>query len=169
MKKVFNTALEAKVDARNRLSAAINNVLPLFIANFTPLVGQKIMKAAGILEKYKGLVPKVSEATGDTPGVSLLPTSSNYNFSFRIKTESWYNHRNPANGPCIHYEEDIIYVGGFQDNGGLVLSDMYKFEPRKTDYSAADVLAKRAAANLAEAQFRSAESACFPFGRDDRE
>lgn len=168
MNKVFDTPLEAKVDARNRLNAASNNVLPLLIANFTPLVGQKIMKANGIMEKYRGLVPKLSEATGDQPGVSLALNPSNYSFSFRLNTGNWYKHRNPANGPCIHYEEDIIYVGDFTNNGGLYLFKVCEFQPHKTDYSVAEVLIKRRTADELESMFRAAESDCFPFGRNDR-
>jgi len=167
MKKIFDTQLEAKVDARNRLNDAANNILPLLIANFTPLVGQKIMKASGLMEKYKGLVPTTFAPTGDPPEVQILLNPSNYTFSFRLKTESFYKHHNPAYGNCVHYEEEILYVGEFHNNGGLILEKMCAFQPRKTDYNVEDVRAARLAANRAEQLARDTDAACHPFGRYD--
>jgi len=170
MKKIFDTQLEAKVDARNRLNKAANDILPLLIANFTPLVGQKIMKASGLMEKYKGLVPTTFAPTGDPPEIRITCNPSNYSFSFNIRTESFYNHNNPkyGYGACVHYEEDIIYVGEFLNNAGLVLEKMCEHRPRKTDYNVEAVKAIRLEADRAEKLARDTEAACYPFGRYDQ-
>jgi len=54
--KQYNTILEARVAARNEVNAEVNRLGPIIIANFTPLVGQKIMKQGGLMEKYKSEV-----------------------------------------------------------------------------------------------------------------
>jgi hypothetical protein len=162
MTTIFDTILEARVDARNRVNAEANRLGPLLVAAFTPLVGQKIMKADGIMEKFKHIIPVPLQ------GFDLFRPSSKYTLQFTVRTTGWYKHPTPGYGNSVVYEEESIYIGEWQNNGGLVLEKVYSFDPRRTDWTPEIVRNLRRARLEAESAMRHAESHLGPFGNYDR-
>lgn len=166
MKQVFDSHLEAKVDARNRLNAKLNELHPILLARFRPLVGQKIMKVGGFMEKFKHLPPPTLD--GD---FHITRYPSDYTLSFTVRTDSLYRSTYGGDHCCACYQEDTITIGEFLDNQGFVLKtvlDDANLHVRRTDYTADWVRDKRRNVKLADAALSAAKSALGPFEEYDR-
>jgi len=149
--------LEARIRAVNRANAYANELSAKLKELFRPFVGQKVLKADNtLMEKYKKVLPKFT----CTPNLSVYRYTSEYSLVFIVKTCEGDN-----NGHA-YYHETSVYVGELQNGFLTKVGD----EPLnlKTDYTAADITAKRQAYNAAKRLADEALSALHPFGEYDR-
>lgn len=146
----MKTKIEAQIEAVNVARAEYNRLAPLLIAAIRPFVGKKVKKVTGELtEKFKSILPE-----------SNLPHSyhsgSNYSLCFVVKSCIGYGEHF-----CLYHEESI-YFGDLTD--GILVKEA-TFEPRKCDYTVAEISELRKKADDAEKAFDKAKSALHPFSR----
>jgi hypothetical protein len=146
----MKTKIEAQIESVNEARAEYNRLAPLLIAAARPFLGKKVKKVTGELTKeFKSILPK-----------SLLHFSylslSNYSLYFVIKTSS-----NFGSCHCVYHEESI-YFGDLTDG---IFTKEATFEPRKCDYTVAEISELRKKADDAEKAFDKAKSALSPFSR----
>lgn len=158
---VYRTELEAKVAVVNKVRAEVNRLTPLVIADFTPLVGQKIMKSCGLMAKFEHLKP------ASNAKFQVFRNGSDYTLSFTIKSDSLFEKENEFANTGHHYQssfyhEETIYIGEL--NGPILVSIM-KFEPLKCDYTVDEVKKARIKVEEAEDAFSNAKSTLSPFSR----
>ena len=152
--------LAARVRAVNRANEFGRGLFVALTNIFEPLVGQKILKADGtLLEKFKKLLPPLP----CTDGLHVYRHSSNYSLAWTVKTcEQIKDTHN-----CV-YHEVVVYVG---DLRGQLLEKLvtHQFDEKtyRTDYTADEVKAKRAAYDEAKRLADEARSALYPFGEYD--
>lgn len=157
--------LDARVMAKNAVHAWANQVGPILLARFRPLVGQKLLKVDGsFLEKYKGLSDDIPlpdkmhrywrEGTGT--GTSSLA----YTLDICASVDGFDG--------CI-YEKQVVYVGSFT---GQVLSSVRDArlvsQTLRTNYTSAEVLRLRDEHKALQEKANKALSALYPFGESDR-
>lgn len=155
---IYPTKIAAHVAAVNAVHAELNRVMPLLINRFAPLVGQKIMKTGGLMEKYKSLLPAI---TGQD--LSIYRNTSAYSLSYTVKA-SFCAAAGSGNYSHGIYYEQTGYVGNLD---GYLLKDLYTFTPFRCDYTEAYVLTSRQGVKDAEAALSKAKSALNPFGMYD--
>lgn len=146
----MKTKIEAQIEAVNVARAECNRLAPLLIAAIRPLLGKKVQKVTGgLTKKFRSILPE-----------SLLPHSyrilSDYLFYYVVKSCIGYGEYN-----CIYHEETIYF--GDSTNGILVKE--VTFEPRKCDYTVAEISELRKKADEMERAYDRAKSALFPFER----
>lgn len=152
--KQHKTILEARVAARNEVNAEVNRLAPILLANFSPLVGQKIMKQTGLMEKFKDLVPA-------TTTHHMYRLQSDYSLAFVVKSTA-----GTVDGGCVYEEEEAVYIGELR--GGLFLDKMCNFQLRRTDYTVEGVIQIRKEVSAAEEALSKLSSGLHPFGKYDR-
>ena len=144
----MKTKLQAKVEARNKVIAEYNRLAPILQENFAPLVGKKIMKSDGLMEKYRNLVPKTES------GIMYLHRSD-YSLVFIIKV-------NVSHEPCgCIYDELSLYVGKIQNNN---LAEILPVELIDKVYTVEQVLAMRKRVEKADKELRDAQAELVSFG-----
>ena len=151
--KLHKNKLAAKVFAVNAVNAEINRIAPLFLEAFRPLVGQKIMKVGGVMEKFAKLIPARSPSIHH-----FYRNPSDYTLSFTVK-----DCQSLEGYGCVYYE-GTFYVGDVP-NG--VLSKLYEFTPLRTDYTEAEILEARAEVEAAKNSVLTAQHKLFSFGEYD--
>jgi hypothetical protein len=150
----MKTALQAKIEARN-IANRIANELALSLAqSFAPLVGKKVLKIGGLMEKYKSLVPS------DMPGAfQIYRHPSDYSLDFIVRTcINWGDH-------FCTYDQACACVGKLTDG---VLTEIVTHQPLRTDYTEKEVSEAREALKVAEKALREAQSKLSGFGEYDR-
>jgi len=153
----MKTILEAKVEAKNRLYVAYNNLVSACIAAFTPFVGQKVMKADGLMKKFADLVPKAP-----SPDFHVYLNRSNYTLGWIINIDVTYFFRN--GDQRSHRDEICLYIGDLK-NG--VLTKTLDFKPLEYGFSVEKILVARERFNKAKKEFDAAKSALGSFGEYD--
>ena len=154
---VNRPVLEARVRGVNRANAFANELYPKLVALFTPLIGQKILKADGtLLAKIQKQVDDLGVLGRHEPHVYRY--NSPYSLVYTVKTCE------DCNGHAYYYETSV-YVAHL-DNG--VLTGLYDQDLRQTNYSADKVIAAREAYEKAKKAADEAQSALHPFGEYDR-
>ncbi len=154
--------LTARVNAVNRANDYANKLWPQLAEVFRPLVGKKIYKADGtLLEKYVKLLPEFEQ--GNSLHV-YRNAYGEYSLSWVVKTcetvqvvEGDYSH--------AYYHETSLYVGSVRDGVLIEIGEQPKF---RTDYSAADIEAKRAAYKAAKDLADFTMGQLHPFGEYER-
>jgi hypothetical protein len=155
----MNTRLEsltAKVAAVNRANEYATRLYAALVEQFTPLVGQKILKADGtLLAKYAGLVPNLP----CTPDLHVYRQTNDYSLAWTVKTCESTDHS------CM-YHEVTIYVGYLK---GATLENMIPTPfTGRTDFSAEEIIGKRAAYESAKRVADELRNDLYPFGEHDR-
>lgn len=153
--------LTAEVNAVNLANGYANELLPKLVEFFTPLVGQKIVKADGsLLAKLESKLP-VFPAEKGRPGqhvhasVMTYRHRSDYSLAWTVKV-CW-----PIPPHTCTYYERTLYVG---DMSGDTLKEMTKhLEPWRTDYTVEAAVAKIEAYEAAKKAADDARSECWPF------
>lgn len=152
-----DNATIAKVKAVNKAHGYANKLCADLQATFAPLVGQKIEKAdGGLLAKVAKLLPEFPHS----PSLHVYRYISNYSLAWSVKT---CEHIADTCG-CLYYDV-TVYVGDMRDGVLVKLSDPCVF---RTDYTVAEVDAKREAYRAAKSAAGAAQSALYPFGEYDR-
>ena len=155
---IYPTKIAAHVAAVNAVHAELNRIMPLLINRFSPLVGQKIMKTGGLMEKFKPLLPAVLGSE-----LSIYRNTSAYSLSYTVKASFCASSGSGTYTHGIYYEQ-TGYVGNLD---GYHLKDLYTFTPFRCDYTEEYVRASRQAVKDAEAALSTAKSALNPFGMYD--
>lgn len=151
------TALQAKVEARNRVNLEHNRLLAYCATAFGPLVGKKILKVDGdLLEKFKHLSP-----VGNTRELMIYRLSSNYSLAFVVKACVSYGE---FDSHCV-YEEATVYVAELD---GANLGKLIAPQPLPVNYTPEAILAAREEVKAAKEALRRAESKLAGFGEYDR-
>ncbi len=149
--------LEARVAAVNKANAYAPKLHAMLTEALTPFVGQKILKVGGLVQKAKQAIDALNLPYGS--GLNVTRNSNNYSISFNIQACETFN-------DCAYYYDTAVYVGELNNN------DLAKLTPingtYKSDYTEAEVLAKREAFKAAEKEYDKAKSALGPFGEYDR-
>lgn len=165
--KVYDTALDAKIAARNEVNALANASFPDAVTALQPFVGQKVCKADGsLLEKVKKALPPTLSANG-SEAHTWYSTGHGYSLVLNVKTCTCSKARNatPTNDYQIaNYAESTLYLGDLQ-NG--VLTKLHNAPTYKTDYTADFVREARKEVEQADKAKREAESKIHHFGMYD--
>jgi len=156
--------LKARVVAMNRCNEAVNELYLLLAAIFTPLAGQKVVKADGsLLAKYAAQVKPIMDkfnTTGPQLSVWHAAASSRYSLVWTVKVcESM-----PEDGTCV-YEDASVYVGNME---GQIFKDIIPADVHRTDYAYDEIVQLRAEYEEKKKTADAARSALFPFGESDR-
>lgn len=149
--------LEAKVEAVNLAHDVGNKLYKELMLVFSPLVGQKILKADGtLLAKYAALVPPMPSNFM----LHIYKLASEYSLAWVIRASV----NNPNGAQASH--ECTVYIGNIYKHS--VLNGLYDgvngsmFEGR-SDYTADEILCKRQKFAEAQKAFEDAKRALFPF------
>ena len=161
MQTIHPTRIEAVVAARNRINAEINQILPKAITNFTPLIGKKIMKIGGLLEKYKSFTPVA------TDGIRLSLNQSDYSLSYNISLEEKFKGRRhwTGDGSCgdnLNYLKQEAYFV-IADLEYSSIKKMSEHTPWRTDYTVEELLAAKAMIQEAELLLSKGKAKLLPF------
>ena len=148
------SALSAKVAAVNRANSVVNAMAPAYRAFFASLAGQKVTKADGSLTaSVKAKFPQIASQGCQVycPHVGC----------FVVKTSESYGEHS-----CT-YAEPYFYAFTVSRQTGLCETLQSEFTPLRADYTAAEVIKLREAAEVAREAARQAEAALSPFGTHD--
>lgn len=149
--------LAARVKAVNAAHACANELHRTLIDIFRPLVGVKLFKVDGsFLAKYLPLLPEFP----NRHDLMVYRHRSDYSLAWTVKTCEQV----VGASHCLYYET-TIYVG---EVSGVTLKNVNDPCDMKTDYTAADIAAKREAYKAAKKVADDALSALNPFGEYDR-
>jgi len=151
--------LEAKVKAVNNCHTYAMELYDKLVPVFTPLVGQKILKADGsLLAKVEKLLPQLESH----PVVHIWRNPSNYTLNWTVKTCELFGHKDIAS--CTYYETSV-YVGGLVH--GDTLKDITAKQDLRNDYVAEVIQWHREVFKEAQKKADEAKSALWPFGESD--
>ena|ERR1035437_6516535 len=158
--RVYDTALEAKVAAYNRVHKIANRLQRELIEKFRPFVGKKILTQSGLAAKVKHLNPD------STKEYHIYRYSSNYSLTFCVKT--WEQAKNRyGNNPSYsssHYAEASFNVGELD---GDILKKLSEPTLLKEDFSVEEVKQLRIEEKELEEKARTALNKLYPFGKYD--
>ena len=158
------SVLETRVKAVNRANAYVNEIAPQLLAVFAKFVGQKIIKSDGHLT---GKVQKCVDGLNltNTNKLAVYFEKTRPFVRFTVKTCENYP---DGRGGIAYYHQTGINIGWYSDADPSVLTGLYEFESRKTDYDAKEIEALRTAYKNALKAVNEAENALSPFGVCDR-
>jgi hypothetical protein len=157
----YTTALEAKIGARNEVNDLANKLSPAIFEAIRPLVGTKVFNAGAVIsQKLRKCLP---ELPNTVEASAYYSTGHGYSFVVVFKTSTMYPDRT-GDHYCASYAEDTVYLANID---GLTVSKLYDFQPRRTDYTAAEVIAARAELKLAKNAVSAAQSKLYHFGEHD--
>lgn len=159
------TPLEARVMAVNEAHAYAAKLSVTLRELFRPLVGCKILKADGtLLKSVKETLPETLFPS--TPRLHVYRNVSDYSLGWMVKT-CVTDERSHGN-----YYEVAVYVGDLGDKWtgqGQVLAKLNETPfAGRTDYTAADIQAKRERYKELQKLADDAKSAIYPFDLIDR-
>ena len=148
--------LRTRIVAVNRANDYGNKLYRELTNIFRPLVGQKILKADGqLLAKYQPLLPHFP----NTPQLHVYRHTSEYSLAWSVKTCEFM----PPHS-CM-YHTVTVYVGDLRGDKLEKLS-VNSFEGR-TDFTAEEILTKRADYEAAKRIADNARNSLWPFGEED--
>lgn len=159
----FNTALEAKVGARNQVNALAIQLSPAIFEALKPFVGVKCFNQGNaISEKLRKALPVLPNTVEAS---AYYTTGHGYSLTVVFKTSTMYPDRTGQH--CLaSYAEETVYLADI-DQRGLTISKLYEQATRRTDYSADEVKAARAELKLAKDAVSRAQSKLYNFGEHD--
>lgn len=132
----------AKVIARNRLNAQVNELAPVILEALKPFVGTKItLQTGGFAAKIKTVLEAYLGNNKIFPKLQIYNNNSRYSLCFVFTT-----HEQDSEHSCL-YQEEYVYFGVLE---GHTLKELAKFTPRKTDYNIEEIESWRAEYQKAE-------------------
>lgn len=165
--KIYDTALAAKVAARNEVNTLANSSFVDAIEALRPFVGQKVCKVDGtLLEKVKRALPPAISANGSEAHTWYQANS--YSLVLNVKTCACSKAPNATpqrDYQHAHYAETTLYLANLSGDG--VLTSLYSYDARKTDYTEEFVRKARLEAEQARKAVSEAESKIHYFGMYD--
>ena len=158
----FNTALEAKVAARNQVNALANQLSPSILEALKPFIGTKCFNlGAAMSQKLRKALP---ELPNTVEASAYYTTGHGYSLAVVFKTSTMYPGR--FGDHCVaSYAEETVYLVDIELKS--MARKLYDFEPRRTDYTANEVLAARAELKTAKDAVSRAQSKLYHFGEHD--
>lgn len=157
----YPTALEAKVGARNEANEMANRLSGAIFEALKPFVGTKAFnQGTAISQKLRKCLPELPNTVEASAHYS---TGHGYSLVVVWKTSTMYPDRT-GNHCCACYAEETVYLA---DIDGLTMKKLYDFQPRRTNYTAAEVIAARAELKLAKDAVSVAQSKLYHFGEHD--
>ena len=161
--KIYETALSAKIAARNEVNTLANTSFPDAVAALQPFVGQKVCKVDGsLLAKVEKALPPALHANGNEAHTWY---STGHGYSLVLNVETCTSAKGKTNDYQIaQYAESTVYLGHLQ-NG--VLTGLCDAPSLKTDYSEDFVREARLEVEKADKAKREAESKIHYFGLYD--
>lgn len=118
----------AKITARNRVNAQVNELAPVILEALKPFVGTKItLQTGGFAAKIKSVLDGYLGNDKIFPKLQIYNNPSNYSLSFVFKTDQMVGEFS-----CI-YQEEYVYFASME---GYVLKELaLEFTPRRTDFN----------------------------------
>jgi len=161
--KIYDTALAAKIAARNEVNRIANESFADAAKALEPFVGQKVCKVNGtLLEKVKKALPPTISANGSGPH-SWYSTGHGYSIVLNIKTCT--SAKTKGDYQNAHYAEAGLYLADISD--GFLAKIRSEVPSWKTDYTEEYVIEARQEAEKADKAKRDAESKIHYFGMYD--
>lgn len=125
------------------------------IPMFSPLVGQKILKADGsLLKKWQDALPTFEYSNE----LHVYRHTSNYSLAWTVKTCEFM-----PPGSCM-YHETTVYIGELK---GQTLEKLSRPFEARDDYTVEEIENKRAEFEAAKKAMEAARSKLYPFGEND--
>lgn len=157
-----STALAAQVAAWNRANAEANKLAVQLAEIFKPFIGKKVICNGGSLtKKASALVP--SDEWNKDGSLRVWQSCGSYKLCFMVKAREQHD---KGEGYCgSHYAVTYVTVGELKEHD--LVNVHTPCTDRRTDYTVAEILAKRKAVQKAEQAFHDARSALSPFKRND--
>lgn len=148
---------QAKVVARNRVNAQVNEIAPKFLEILKPFVGKKVIIGGNQLSAQltKALDPFLGWKKIHSD-LQIYRNSSTYSLCFVFKTSEM-----DSENSCV-YQEEYVYLGDLELNN---LKSIAEFTPRKTDYNLAEIESVREELTKLEAKVSELNSKLSHFGR----
>ena len=160
----YNTALEAKVAARNAVNALANQLSPAIFDALRPLVGVKCFnQGQTISEKLRKVLPPLHN---EVKASACYTTGHGYSLSVMFKTSTMYPDRICGEHCCASYAEETVYLADI-DRQGLTIAKLYDQFTRRTDYTVDEVKQARADLKAAQSLVSQAQSRLNHFGEHD--
>ena len=155
MSEIYNSALDAKVAARNQVNLLANACFPEAIRALEPFLGQKVCKVDGsLLEKVKRALPDLKDG---------WYSASRYSLVLNLKVHACAKGKT-SDYQSAHYADATVYLADLTSG---ILTRLYDTPDYKTDYSADFVRQAREEVRQAEALKSKAESKIHHFGMYD--
>lgn len=157
----FNTALEAKIGARNNVNRLANELSPAIFEALKPFVGTKCFnQGTAISQKLRNALPTLPNTVEAS---AYYSTGHGYSLVVVFKTSTMYPDRTGEH--CVaSYAEETVYLA---DIDGLTIKSLYDFTQRRTNYTADEVKAARAELKAAQSAVSTAQSKLYNFGEHD--
>jgi len=154
------TALDAKVIARNKANAYMLEILPQILKALQPFVGQKILNLGAVLsQKVRNALPEFI----DDPDLLVFYCPTRYGLRVEVKASARCPDRSGQYHSCV-YQEASAHLGSIEDH---TLKDLTTEHHFRTDYSTEEIrLARERFEELDKAK-RDAEAALESFGQYD--
>lgn len=157
--------LEARIQARNRVHQEILERAPMMIEALRPFVGKKVRNVTGCLsDKVTKALPESVNQSG-LVCVMFYYETTRYCIRVCMKvSQGWVDHHG-----CVYAEASHTLADLDEQTGDL--KNVREFplpEYFRTDYTAAEILEKRAAYDKAKEAANHAEYALAFFGRYDQ-
>ena len=151
--------LEAKVAAVNAANACAALIWPKLAAALAPFVGQKVVKADG------SLIAKVEAKLPELPNAGNLSVTFNsgvrYSLVWRVQANV------QTSGGVSMYDECSMHVGALDGEAEFDrLREIGSIAPGRSDWTADEVIRKRAAWLAARRALTEAELALSPFNSE---
>lgn len=158
----FNTALEAKVAARNQVNALANQLSPAIFEALKPFVGTKCFnQGAAISKKLREALPELPntiEASGS------YTTGHGYSLVVIFKSATYSTHNEYDRS---EYAEETVYLADIGRND-WTMPKLYDFTPRRVNFTVDEVKTARAELKAAQNLVSAAQSKLCLFGEYDR-
>lgn len=152
---VAKSETEAKVIARNRLNAQINQWAPVILEAIKPFVGKKVLTNDGLATKFKSILEPYLGFEKVCPKLEIYRCQSTYSFVLIFRTTENYSEYN-----CI-YQEQSVYFGELD---GYILTKLFNFEPLQTNFDLNKVVEIREKIRALEREKNQLESEIYHFG-----
>ena len=153
--------LAAKVKAQNTANLHGNELYVKLVPIFTPLIGQKILKAdRSLLAKIAQQMPELPSGLSKNPSgrVHIHRSNTEYSLMWEVSVSENY-----SDSSCL-YAKTSVYIGGIQSG---VLEKLYPAPTFRTDFTVEEVKQKRETYREAKKASDLAFSALYPFGETD--
>ncbi len=156
--------LEARVKAVNKANAYALELYNTLVPIFEPLVGTQILKVDGtLMQKVKNKLPELP----NTAWLSVHRMSSSYSLTYVVKVTEYVKSEIAHHSDHHISSETYVQIGELKD-GTLEKMAAACNSRGRTDYTAEEVEAKRAAYVEAKKALDAAQSALCPFDQYDR-
>lgn len=159
--KVYPTALEARVAARNARNRFICECMPLILTVLGAYIGKKVRTQTGLSAK---LEKALCDVFPNTRG--LFFRTSHISITAHFRAEAQYDNGRGF-GPCTTYSDETVYIGEYGNDGVLEKVGTHNPVAYRTNFSADEITLARNAMPAAREVLYAAERRLCGFGEHD--